>query len=300
MREPWNVRHENALEGCSTGRRTAASSAVVLKFHVLSATLIVTPGGTTWSMRSSTSLDRSIPAASSFAARQPATGQWAVGHYAHSVAQAGRQHVVLDGAGQERVGGGHPNNELINYSALCAISSPTGSTPSPGRFGSPRAVPLTLWPDQCSNAPSRPGGSLPAMKTIGLMARTVRKKPPAAESAGALAALALICAGCGNPVPAGNSHNGKTGTLKVAVIEAGGPALPGGGTPKQRVANAEVKVTGARTSLSSRTGKAGVATFRLPSGSYLISSSTCGSTGKQKVTVTAAGSTSLTWWCPVP
>ncbi len=138
------------------------------------------------------------------------------------------------------------------------------------------------------------------MKTIGLMARTVRKKPPAAESAGALAALALICAGCGNPVPAGNSHNGKTGTLKVAVIEAGGPALPGGGTPKQRVANAEVKVTGARTSLSSRTGKAGVATFRLPSGSYLISSSTCGSTGKQKVTVTAAGSTSLTWWCPVP
>ena len=118
------------------------------------------------------------------------------------------------------------------------------------------------------------------MKTIGLMARTARKKLPAAESAGALAAL------------------------KVAVIEAGGPALPGGGTPKQRVANAEVKVTGIGIgigmNISSRTGKAGVATFSLPSGSYLISSPTCGSTGKQKVTITAAGPSSLTWRCPVP
>ena len=38
-------------------------------------------------------------------ARQPAAGQWAVGHDAHPVAQAGRQHVVLDRAGQQRVGG---------------------------------------------------------------------------------------------------------------------------------------------------------------------------------------------------
>lgn len=138
------------------------------------------------------------------------------------------------------------------------------------------------------------------MKTIGLMVRTVRKKLPAAESAGALAAVTLICAGCGAPSPAGNSHNGKTGMLKVAVIEAGGPATPGGGTPKRRVANAEVKVTGVGTNISSRTGNGGVATFSLPSGSYLISSPTCGSTGKQKVTITAAGSKSLTWWCPVP
>ena len=36
-------------------RRNAASSAVVPKFHMLSATLIVTPGGTISSMRSSTS-----------------------------------------------------------------------------------------------------------------------------------------------------------------------------------------------------------------------------------------------------
>lgn len=138
------------------------------------------------------------------------------------------------------------------------------------------------------------------MKAIGPVVRTVRKKPPAAESAGALAALALICAGCGGPVPAGDSHNGKTGTLAVAVIEAGGPAVPGGGTPKHRVPNAEVKITGAGVNISSRTGKAGVATFSLPSGSYLISSPTCGSTEPRKVTVTAKGSRSLTWWCPVP
>jgi hypothetical protein len=100
-------------------------------------------------------------------------------------------------------------------------------------------------------------------------------------------------------VPAG-SHNGKIETLKVAVIEAGGPALPGGGTPKQPVANAEVKVTGANTNLSSPTNKTGVATFYLPSGSYLISSPTCGSTGTKKAAITAAGSTSLTWWCPIP
>jgi len=115
---------------------------------------------------------------------------------------------------------------------------------------------------------------------------------------GTLAALTLICAGCGTPVPA-RSQNGKIETLKVAVIEAGGPALPSGGTPKQPVANAEVKVTGANTNLSSRTGKTGVATFHLPSGAYLISSPTCGSTGTKKAIITAAGSTSLTWWCPI-
>src|SRR5215469_15222887 len=34
-------------------------------------------------------------------AGQPASGQRAIGHDAHSVAQAGRQQVVLDGAGQD-------------------------------------------------------------------------------------------------------------------------------------------------------------------------------------------------------
>jgi len=51
------------LGGLLYRRRNAASSAVVLKFHMLSATLIVTPGGTISSMRSSTSPDRSVPSA---------------------------------------------------------------------------------------------------------------------------------------------------------------------------------------------------------------------------------------------
>ncbi len=44
-------------------RRDAASSAVVPNSHILSATLIVTPGGTIWSMRSSRSLGRTTPSA---------------------------------------------------------------------------------------------------------------------------------------------------------------------------------------------------------------------------------------------
>jgi hypothetical protein len=118
--------------------------------------------------------------------------------------------------------------------------------------------------------------------------------------AGALAALVLICAGCGGVVTSGNTHNGKAGVLKVTVIEAGGPALPGGGTPKFAAAGAEVNVTSTGTSLSSHTDKAGVATFRLPTGSYSVSVPTCGPTGKRAVTVTAAGSSSLTWNCPIP
>jgi hypothetical protein len=115
-----------------------------------------------------------------------------------------------------------------------------------------------------------------------------------------LAALAFICAGCGGAAPAGNSLDGKTGTLKVTVIQVGGPQLPGGGTPRQPVSNAEVRVTSASTSLSSPTNSTGVATFRLPSGSYAVSVPTCGSTGTRTVTVTAATTTSLTWTCPVP
>lgn len=142
------------------------------------------------------------------------------------------------------------------------------------------------------------------MKTTGGRRRAAGRFFPAALGhirwAAALAALALICAGCASPASSGNSHNGKSGTLKVTVIEAGGPATPGGGTPKFPVASAEVKVTSTSTSLSSLTDKAGVATFRLPGGSYLVSSPTCGITGKRGVTVTVPGSTSLTWWCPIP
>jgi len=186
-----------------------------------------------------------------------------------------------------------------------AISSPQGaSTYATGTVLTAvlDATPARSWTSASTihQGHSWPSGSLPAMKTIGVMPRTAGRKLPATGWAGALAALALICAGCGSPVPAGNSHNGKTGTLKVTVIQAGGPGLPGGGTPKQPVANAEVKVTSASTSLSSPTGRAGVATFRLPSGSYLVSVPTCGSTGKREVTVTAASSTSLTWTCPIP
>ncbi len=55
-------------------------------------------------------------------ARQPAPGQRAVGHDAHSVAQAGRQHVVFDGAGQQGVGG------LLGTkpSVAAALSGPLG------------------------------------------------------------------------------------------------------------------------------------------------------------------------------
>ena len=117
--------------------------------------------------------------------------------------------------------------------------------------------------------------------------------------AAALAVLSLLCAGCGSSVAAGDCHGGPTEMLKVAVIEVGGPALPGGGTPKQPVADAAVNVTGVGTNLSSHTGRTGVAIFRLRRGLYLISSPTCGSLGTKKVTITAADSTSVTWWCPV-
>lgn len=137
------------------------------------------------------------------------------------------------------------------------------------------------------------------MKAIGLSSRISRMNLPVAHRVAILAALALICTSCGSPAPVDNSHNRNIKTLKVAVIEAGGPALPDGSTPRHHVANAEVKVTGVNTSLSSRTGRTGIATFRLPSGSYLISSPTCGSTGTKKVTIASAGSTSLTWWCAI-
>lgn len=141
------------------------------------------------------------------------------------------------------------------------------------------------------------------MKSTGARPQAAGTKLPAAQGrmrlAGAVAALALICAGCGS-VASGDPHKGKTGALKVTVTEAGGQPAPGGGTPKYPVASANVNVTSTGTNLSSLTDKAGVAIFRLPGGSYSVSVSTCGPTGKREVTVTAAGSTSLTWICPIP
>ena len=138
------------------------------------------------------------------------------------------------------------------------------------------------------------------MKTISMMA-TAGNRLPAVEWAGALAAVSFICASCASPAPADISPSEKAGTLEVTVIEAGGPALPSaGGTQQRPLANAVVKVTSTGTNLSSLTDKAGVATFRLPNGSYLVSSPTCGSTGTLRVTVTAPGPTSLTWICPIP
>jgi hypothetical protein len=119
-------------------------------------------------------------------------------------------------------------------------------------------------------------------------------------AAAALTALAFICAGCASQASSVDSHNQTSGTLKVTVIHVGGPLLPGGGTPKRPVTNAEVKVTSTRASLSSLTDKAGAAIFRLPGGRYLVSSPTCGSTRKKEVTVAPQGSTSLIWVCPVP
>lgn len=139
------------------------------------------------------------------------------------------------------------------------------------------------------------------MKPMSLVSLTAGKNRLAVGQAGVLAGLALISAvGCGSPAPAGKTHSGSLGTLKVTVIQAGGPQLPGGGTPRRPVTNAEIEVTSAGTILSSATDKAGVATIRLHSGSYLVSVSTCGSTGTRKVSVTAATTTSLTWLCPVP
>ena len=108
-------------------------------------------------------------------------------------------------------------------------------------------------------------------------------------------ALAAGAAGC-----ASNSvSSGPVGTLLVTVIQAGGPALPGGKTPTSPLANTEVKVTAGGSNSTAETDKAGIATFHLVYGTYLVSVASCGSTTGQSVTVTAAPAR-LTWTCPVP
>jgi hypothetical protein len=136
------------------------------------------------------------------------------------------------------------------------------------------------------------------MKAFALRARTAGISFPVVRPV-VFASLTLICVACGSQGPAAKYHNEGTGTLRVTVIQAGGPGLPGGDTPKQPVTGAEVNITSAGTSRSSLTGKAGIATFRLPSSSYYVSVATCGSTTKHEITITAAKSTSFTWLCPV-
>ena len=114
--------------------------------------------------------------------------------------------------------------------------------------------------------------------------------------------IALVSAGCASQAgAAGNSVSSEPGgTLRVTVVEAGGPPLAGGKTPKNPLRNTEVKVTGHGTSSTADTDKSGIATFRLAYGAYSVIVPACGSTTGQKVAVTATREAALTWTCPVP
>ena len=92
------------------------------------------------------------------------------------------------------------------------------------------------------------------------------------------------------------------GTLAVTVINAGGPALPDGGTRQVPSSGAAVRVApvGGGAAETGHTDRAGVADFLLSAGSYSVSSPTCGSETAITVTVRASRSTPLTWMCPVP
>lgn len=125
-----------------------------------------------------------------------------------------------------------------------------------------------------------------------------RFSPAFACTALAIALAAAGAAGCASQ--AGNSvSSGPVGTLRVTVIQAGGPPLPGGKTPTSPIANTEVKVTAGGASSTAVTDKAGIAAFHLADGTYLVSVASCGSTTGQSVTVTTAPAR-LTWTCPVP
>jgi hypothetical protein len=126
-------------------------------------------------------------------------------------------------------------------------------------------------------------------------ARLPGRFSPAFACAALAIALAAGAAGC-----ASNSvSSGPVGTLRVTVIQAGGPALPGGKTPTSPLANTEVEVTAGGASSTAETDKAGIATCHLAYGTYLVSVASCGSTTGQSVTVATAAAR-LTWTCPVP
>ncbi len=117
--------------------------------------------------------------------------------------------------------------------------------------------------------------------------------------AGGLAIVAVAVAACASAPAPGEA----AGVLTVTAVEAGGPVSANAGTPSQPAGPGlviKVAVQGTGTGLSAVTNGAGVATFSLPGGSYYVSSASCGTTGRVKVTVQAARSTSLTWVCPIP
>ena len=60
------VRTHRWTDAAPYRRRHAAVSDPVPTSHMLSTTLIVTPGGTIWSMRSSTSVDKPTPSAARY------------------------------------------------------------------------------------------------------------------------------------------------------------------------------------------------------------------------------------------
>ena len=129
-------------------------------------------------------------------------------------------------------------------------------------------------------------------------ARLPGRFSPAFACTALATALAAGAAGCASQ--AGTSvSSGPVGTLRVTVIQAGGPPLPGGKTPTSPLANTEVKVTAGGANSTAETDKAGIATFHLAYGTYLVSVASCGSTTGQSVTVTTAPAR-LTWTCPVP
>jgi len=158
---------------------------------------------------------------------------------------------------------------------------------------------------QVRKGPASSSGSVPPVNQSTLIQRAAGNHSRAARLPGrfspafactALAiALAAGAAGCASQ--AGNSVS--SGTLRVTVIRAGGPPLPGGKTPTSPIANTEVKVTAGDASSTAETDKAGIATFHLAYGTYLVSVASCGSTTGQSVTVTTAPAR-LTWTCPVP
>jgi hypothetical protein len=139
-------------------------------------------------------------------------------------------------------------------------------------------------------------GDAAACETVAMTARAANRFPAGRGRlrwAGVLAAAAIACAGCVS------SSAGPTGILTVSVIQAGGPATASGGTPHFPLPQAMVEVASDGTSQSATTNTAGKATFHLSGGSYFVSSPTCGSTGKVKVTVAPGRPTTLTWICPV-
>jgi hypothetical protein len=120
----------------------------------------------------------------------------------------------------------------------------------------------------------------------------------------ALACAAFImtftAVGCASHAGSGGNSpsSGPVGTLRVTVIQAGGPVTGSGKTPTSPMANTEVKVTAAQSSYTAETNKSGIATFKIPYGKYSVAVGACGSETSRAVTVSETAA--LTWTCPIP